>query len=164
MVIHLLMSYLLLTHHRQGAMLPGFTSEQWKSLIAAFGNSTTTTLRLHDTYHTSWIIDSGCSKHVMGTLENLRHVKEIESFPVGLPNGESVLATKMGTICLIKTIILQNVYYVSKLDCNLISVSQLNDDMLCFVQFSNNICAIQDLHSRKLIGTGERQDGLYYLP
>lgn len=34
--------------------------------------------------------------------------------------------------------------------------------MHCFVQFASNICVIQDRPSRKLIGTGERRDGLYY--
>ena len=140
-------------------MLTGFTSEQWKSLISDFGN-TTTSSRLHGEHSLSWIIDSGCSNHV---LKILKHVRDIDSFPVGLPDGESVLATKSGTVYLTTTIVLQNVYYVPKLDCNLISVSQLNDDFKCFVQFSHNICAIQDLHSRKLIGTGERRDGLYYL-
>lgn len=38
-------------------MLPGFTSEQWKSLISAFGN-TTTSSRLHGEYSLSWIIDT----------------------------------------------------------------------------------------------------------
>lgn len=52
---------------------------------------------------------------------------------------------------------------VPQLNCNLILVSQLDDDLNYFVQFSSNMCAIQDLHSRKLIGAGERWDGLYYL-
>lgn len=82
--------------------------------------------------------------------------------PVGLPNGQSVTATKEGTIKLAGGLKLENVLYVPCLNCNLISISQLIDESHCIVQFTTNLCVIQDHTSKMLIGAGERRDGLYF--
>lgn len=147
-----------------GAALPAFTPEQWQSILAAFGTPQPPSNRLNGkTQSTSWIIDTGCSNHVTGDPSCLIDIKEVIACPVGLPNGETVVATQAGIAHLTDKICLKHVLLVPQLNCNLISVSQLDDDLNCFVQFSSNMCAIQDLHSRELIGAGERRDGLYYL-
>ncbi|XP_048496206.1 uncharacterized protein LOC125495508 [Beta vulgaris subsp. vulgaris] len=144
--------------------IPAITPEQWQALFATFGNSSTTlTNCLSGKFElSSWIIDTGCSHHVTGDISHLRDIVSIVDCLVGLPNGATVLATRSGTVHLSDTLVLHDVLYVPNLQCNLISVTQLSDTLSCFVTFSTNICAIQDLHSRALIGTGERQDGLYY--
>lgn len=38
---------------------------------------------------------------------------------------------------------------------------QLIYDSKCLLQFTDSLCAIQDLRSWSLIGAGERKDGLY---
>ena len=58
-------------------------------------------------------------------------------------------------------IFLKRVLFAPELSCNLISVSQLIDDLNCIVQFTNTTCVIQD-PSRELIGTSIRRDGLFY--
>ncbi|RVW61843.1 hypothetical protein CK203_064367 [Vitis vinifera] len=110
-----------------------FTPEQWKALAGLIGNAQVPDDRLN------------------ALFECL----------VGLPNGESVVATQSGFVRLSNNITLKNVLYVPKLNCNLLSVSQLTDDLHCIVQFNSYMCAIQD-HTRELIGTGVRRDGLYY--
>jgi hypothetical protein len=45
----------------------------------------------------------------------------------------------------------------------MIFVSQLLNDSDLVIQLTNKICAIKDLHSRRLIGVGEQREGLYYL-
>ena len=46
---------------------------------------------------------------------------------------------------------------------NLLSVPQMLDEGNCIFQFAPNICVIQDLSSRTVIGAGERRDeGLFY--
>lgn len=41
-------------------------------------------------------------------------------------------------------------------------MTQLSDESNCIMQFTNKLCVIQDRTTRKVIGLGERQDGLYY--
>ena len=128
-----------------------------------FGNTHSSTDCLHGEFSKiSWIIDTGASNHVTGDESYLFNVHDIAACPVGLPDGQKLIATKEGSVRLLEGLFLKNVLYVPKLHCNLISVTQLIDDMHCFVQFASNMCVIQDRHSRKLIGTGERRDGLYY--
>ena len=110
---------------------------------------------------TAWIIDTGATHHVTEEKSWIFDIKNFEC-PVGsLPNGETVSASLVGFICLLDKISLTRVLYVPNLHCNLLSVSQLIDDLHCIVQFNAYMCAIQD-KTKKLLGTGARRDGLYY--
>ena len=71
------------------------------------------------------------------------------------PLRRTVQATKEEVVNLTNNLSLGQALYVPNLNCNLISVSQLNDGLRGFLQFSNNTCAIHDHHSRELIGIGE---------
>ena len=148
-----------------GAAPSQLSSEQLKALAGLaglLGNTKLSDDRLNGMFDNSvWIIDTGASNHVTGCMARLCHISDIPGCPVGLPNGDSVIATKKGSVVLTNKITLKNVLFVPNLSCNLISVSQLNDDMQCIVQFNSHVCAIQD-QSRELIGTGVRRDGLYY--
>nr|CAN82171.1 hypothetical protein VITISV_040546 [Vitis vinifera] len=133
-----------------------------KALAGLIGNVQVPDDRLNGKFDTkSWIIDTGATYHMTGDLSWLFDTIALFECPVGLPNGESVVATQSGSVRLLNNITLKNVLYVSKLNCNLLSVSQLTDDLHCIVQFNSYMCAIQD-HTRELIGTGVRRDGLYY--
>ncbi|XP_062080820.1 uncharacterized protein LOC133785617 [Humulus lupulus] len=144
--------------------LPGFIAEQWAMLTAAFGTPSPYSHRLHGKLGLdAWIIDTGFSHHVTGDESCLLDIKVVSPCPVGLPDGQSVVATKDGVVQITEKIILQHVLFVPQLTCNLLLVSQLNDDLNCFVQFHSNICVIQDLLSREVIGTSEQPDGLHYL-
>ncbi|XP_074299960.1 uncharacterized protein LOC141631152 [Silene latifolia] len=46
----------------------------------------------------SWILDTGASNHVTGTLSCLETRKEINGRPVCLPNGQQVVAAMTGTV------------------------------------------------------------------
>lgn len=143
--------------------LPDLSADQWQKIAAMFGNSQPFTDRLHGEFSkTSWIIDTGASNHVTGNESHLFDIHDNVACPVGLPDGKKIVATKKGRVRLFENLYLKNVLYVPTLQCNLISVTQLIDDMHCCVQFASNMCVIQDRHTRKLIGTGERRDGLYY--
>ncbi|RVW73210.1 Retrovirus-related Pol polyprotein from transposon RE2 [Vitis vinifera] len=93
-----------------------FTPEQWKALAGLIGNAQVPDDRLNGKFDTkSWIIDIGATHHVTGDLSWLFDTITLFECPVGLPNGEFIVAT------------------------------QSSSD-----------------HTRELIGTGVRRDGLYY--
>ncbi|RVW45682.1 Retrovirus-related Pol polyprotein from transposon RE2 [Vitis vinifera] len=93
-----------------------FLPEQWKALAGLIGNAQVPDDRLNGKFDTkSWIIDTGATHHVTGDLSWLFDTIALFECPVGLPNGESVVATQSGSD-----------------------------------------------HTRELIGTGVRRDGLYY--
>ena len=149
------------SHGSSGISLPDLKPEQVQILLNMINN------RQHDQMMGefspfSWIIDTGASHHVTGTESCLTDTHHISQCSVGLPNSAHAIATKAGRVLLTDGLILEHVLFVPQLHCNLISVSQLIDDSKCLLQFTNSLCAIQDLRSRSLIGAGERKDGLYY--
>ncbi|XP_075491104.1 uncharacterized protein LOC142529454 [Primulina tabacum] len=109
-----------------------------------------------------WIIDTGASHHMTGRLESMSYVERVPACPVGLLDGKETIAEKSGTVVFNEYLKLKNVLYVPNLKCSLISVSQLNEELNCVVQFNDKICVMQDRNSRMLIGAGEQREGLYY--
>ncbi|RVW87772.1 Retrovirus-related Pol polyprotein from transposon RE2 [Vitis vinifera] len=107
---------LALEARRKFEFLEGTITEQWKALAGLIGNAQVPDDRLNGKFDTkSWIIDTGATHHVTGDLSWLFDTIALFECPVGLPNGESVVATQSGSD-----------------------------------------------HTRELIGTGVRRDGLYY--
>ncbi|RVW73678.1 Retrovirus-related Pol polyprotein from transposon RE2 [Vitis vinifera] len=107
---------LALEARRKFEFLEGTITEQWKALAGLIGNAQVSDDRLNGKFDTkSWIIDTGATHHVTGDLSWLFDTIALFECPVGLPNGESVVATQFGSD-----------------------------------------------HTRELIGTGVRRDGLYY--
>ncbi|KAL0316464.1 UNVERIFIED_CONTAM: Retrovirus-related Pol polyprotein from transposon RE2 [Sesamum radiatum] len=58
---------------------------------------------------------------------------------------------------------LTNVLFAPKFPVNLLSVSQLTKTHNCSVTFSPSYSVIQDLQTRRTIGTGHKRGGLYFL-
>ena len=81
----------------------------------------------------SWILDISTSNHVTGDLNCLQALCDV-CYPLGLPDGQQVLATKKGQVVLDGGLTLSNVLFVPKLSCKLVSISQLMDEMQCHVQ------------------------------
>ncbi|XP_074270840.1 uncharacterized protein LOC141594747 [Silene latifolia] len=111
----------------------------------------------------SWIIDMGASHHMSGCLSHFSNLKHITPLSVGLPNGDLTIATQSGDICLSPRLILRDVLYSANLHCNLLSVSSLLMNKTLTIQFSHNMCLIQDRISKTVTGAGEQYEGLYHL-
>ena len=138
---------------------PSLTADQWQRLVEMINKPNTNEKMAGNSL---WIIDTGASNHMTGNLEGMSEIRDIVACPVGMPDGGQTNATKEGTVFLGGGLKLTNVLYVPKLNCSLISVSQLLDESNCFVQFTNKLCVMQDRTSKMLIGVGKHQDGLYY--
>ncbi|XP_074306647.1 uncharacterized protein LOC141641902 [Silene latifolia] len=110
-----------------------------------------------------WILDTGASNHVMGNLSCLVAPRTIASRPVGLPNGQQVASTLMGSVYINESLTLHDVLYVPSLTCNLISVSQLTATADFLFVFAKDSCLIQVPSTRTAIGVGELRDGLYWI-
>lgn len=110
-----------------------------------------------------WLLDSGANGHICSSLSSFTSFYKIKPINVNLPNGTSVLVHHTGNISFSSNLYLTNVLYSPALTLNLISVSKLCDSLSCFVQFSSNSCTIQDLSAQKMIGLGEKLNGLYKL-
>ena len=80
-----------------------------------------------------------------------------------IANGSRSRVAGTGTIHLSNTLTLHLVLFVPDLDCNLISVSRLNNDLHCETKFLAKSCVFQDLSSGKMIGSADLCAGLYLL-
>ncbi|GKB93322.1 integrase, catalytic region, zinc finger, CCHC-type containing protein, partial [Tanacetum coccineum] len=105
-----------------------------------------------------WIVDSGCSKHMIGNLKLLRNFIEKFIGTVHFGNDNFVAITRYGdyvqgnlTIC--------HVYYVESIGHNLFSVRQFYDGDL-EVAFRSNTCYVQNLEGEYLL-TGSHDSNLY---
>ncbi|GKB90966.1 retrovirus-related pol polyprotein from transposon TNT 1-94 [Tanacetum coccineum] len=105
-----------------------------------------------------WVVDSGCSKHMMGDWSLLKNFIEKFIGTVRFGNDNFAAITGYGdyihgniTIC--------HVYYVEGLGHNLFSVGQFCDGDL-EVAFCSNTCYIQNLQGDDLL-TGGREYNLY---
>jgi len=59
-------------------------------------------------------------------------------------------------------LVLYDVLYVPSLNCNLISIAQLIEDLCCSVTFTYKSCVIQDLTTETSIGSGKHRRGVYF--
>ena len=143
--------------------LPNLTEEQWTVLLSMINTKKNQSERLTGKTDIEWIIDSGASHHMTGSLDLLLDVHNVKPCVVGLPNGDQTMATKEGTAKLGGCLHLTNVLYVPKLNYNLLSVGKLLDDTINSITFTKKLCVIQDPTSRMLIGVGKQRDGIYFL-
>ena len=110
-----------------------------------------------------WILDSGVSDHISSSLDKFATYKIISDVPIKLPNGTTVYANIKGTIIFSTTFILHNVLYIPGFNFNLISVSHLAIKFDCSIRFTDQICEIQDNHTKRMIGFAKMHHGFYVL-
>ncbi|XP_050895027.1 uncharacterized protein LOC127101610 [Lathyrus oleraceus] len=150
--------------HGDGFGLAGISEEQLQSLVGFLNvhKANSNDKMTGECDMNTWIIDTCCSNHMIGNLNHMRELRDIQSCSVGLPNREHASAIKEGSIVLEGGLKLDNVLFVPKLKCNLISVSQMMNELKCVIQFTDKLCVMQDRTSRTLIGAGEQRDVLYF--
>ncbi|KAG7567306.1 Reverse transcriptase RNA-dependent DNA polymerase [Arabidopsis thaliana x Arabidopsis arenosa] len=144
--------------------ISGLNDTQWKQLrqMLEERNLNSTDTKSGTFFLESWIIDSGATNHMTGTLEFLRDVCEMAPVLIKLPDGRFTTATKHGRVYLGSSLDLQEVFFVDGLHCHLISVSQLTRARSCVFQITDKVCIIQDRITLTLIGAGKQLNGLYF--
>ena len=100
-----------------------------------------------------WIIDSGCSHHMIGDKSKFISFTQYDGNSVRFGNNAPCLIKGKCSIKLTEKISCDNAYYVECLNYNLVSVSQLGN-IGCKVEFENRTAMIYDSHG-SLIGKGD---------
>nr|GFB16416.1 integrase, catalytic region, zinc finger, CCHC-type, peptidase aspartic, catalytic [Tanacetum cinerariifolium] len=105
-----------------------------------------------------FIVDSGCSKHIIGNLKLL--INFVEKFLGTVKFGNDQIAPILRFRDLVQGVItIKRVYYVEGLNHNLFSVSQFYDADL-EVAFRKSTCFTRDLKGNDLL-TGSRGTDMY---
>ena len=106
-------------------------------------------MRKYDT----WIIDSGCSYHMIGDKEKFENFEDYDVGSVRFGNNEPFCIKGRGRISLTKELVCDNAYWVEGLKHNLLSVAQLIN--IGFkVEFMHGKARLLD-DKGKLIGLGK---------
>lgn len=144
------------------------SNEQWTALIKLLQDQKQkpkqgTETRLNGKNDSlEWVLDTGATNHMTGSIDFLTKLRYILPCLIGLPNGKQTLSKEKGTVVFDEEFSLKNVLFVPDLQCNLISVSQLIAESDLVMQIANKGCVIQDRITRNLTGAGELRNGLYF--
>lgn len=124
----------------------GLNDQEWQSLKKMLNERKPDTHERLSGKHfiESWVIDTGASNHMTGSIEFLVEVSVMSPVFIKLPDGRFTRANKQGKVCLGSSLQLSNVFFVDGLQCHLISVSQLTRDRSCIFQISDKLCFVQD--------------------
>ena len=87
-----------------------------------------------------WLLDSRANCHMTGDVSKLSKINDIHPILVNMPNGKTSMASKLGMVRLNSKILLHDVLFVPDLTCNLISITQLINDLVCIVIFAPKLC------------------------
>ena len=88
-----------------------------------------------------WIVDSGESDHMTrdATVFN-NYSPSNDNTVVRIADGTSSRVAGIGSAVISMDITLNSVLFVPKLDCNLLSISKLTNDLNCVTKFLPNVC------------------------
>eukprot|EP00253_Pinus_taeda_P022846 PITA_22846 len=101
-----------------------------------------------------WFLDSGCSNHMTGNIEMFANLDENVKYEVTTKTDSKIFFKGKGKVSIQarngEQMIVPEVYYVSGLKCNLLSIGQLIDKGYN-VFFKDDMCTIRDIPPNKKI-------------
>ena len=97
-------------------------------------------------------------KPCLYSIEPTLNILFVELLNVGKTNIDSI-----GSVKLSNDMTLKYVLYVPDFKVNLLSISKLTHALGCNVTFYPDACVVQDLTTKKTIGSSSQSNGLYYL-
>ena len=110
-----------------------------------------------------WIIDLEASKNIFSNANVFVSLKPIWNSLITLPNNVQILVSMCGDVQLSVDLILKDVLFIPEFKFNLISVAAFTTNSQFMVHLLPNHFIIQDLRSKKMIGKGNKLEGLYVL-
>ena len=110
--------------------------------------------------NSSWILDSGCSRHMTGDRRNFLSLAAFQGGSVAFGGGKSGQIVGIGKIGRSLEHAIENVYCVDGLRHNLLSISQLCDRGN-EVSFSSVGCIVKNLQSGEVVMEGKRVNNVY---
>ncbi|KAL9447402.1 hypothetical protein AB3S75_014964 [Citrus x aurantiifolia] len=143
----------------RAALAATLTDDQWATMVNMLNSQNKDVSK--EKLSGKWILDTGASRHMTRSRELMTDLQNIGSSPIGLPNGTCSHAQCEGTVEFGNNLRLNHVLYVPDLNCNLISLACLINDLQCLVTLTDKLCVIHDRTMRTLIGVGEQEDGVY---
>ncbi|KAG7578454.1 Retrotransposon gag domain [Arabidopsis thaliana x Arabidopsis arenosa] len=123
--------------------LPQMSDDQWNALKSLFASQ-----------------KSNPNEKLNDYLSNVMNTNPCM---IGLPDGDHVVSTQQGDICLGGDLWLQGVLYSKDLTCSLISVAKLLKVVKGSITFTDELCVIHDRAMKTLIGVGEECGHVYVL-
>uniref|UniRef100_A0A6N2MMV6 Retrovirus-related Pol polyprotein from transposon TNT 1-94-like beta-barrel domain-containing protein n=1 Tax=Salix viminalis TaxID=40686 RepID=A0A6N2MMV6_SALVM len=118
----------------------------------------------HTSRRDTWLIDSGCTRHMTKFLSIFSSIDSSSKPKIKLGNGDIVEAKGRGTVTVNTskgTKIITNIFYIPKLDQNLLSVAQMLRNGY-EVSFKEIFCFITDSHGLA-IAKIEMEGNSFYL-
>lgn len=97
-------------------------------------------LNVRQENHTTWIVDSEASYHMIGNLMVFhKYTCCHNNSPIRIADETLSRVVRIGSIIISKDIILHSILYVPKLNCNLLSISILTCDLNCVTKFLSHL-------------------------
>ena len=113
---------------------------------------------------TPWLVDSGASRHMVGSYENFsNYAPNVRGQGVKLADGSTQAIMGTGTVMCGPNMPLSSVLHVPSFPINLLSISCITEELNCAAIFYPKWCLFQEIGTRRELGRGSMHDGLYYL-
>ncbi|XP_047312938.1 uncharacterized protein LOC124916252 [Impatiens glandulifera] len=128
------------------------------------GTSDTHALASISTVGSPWIIDSGASRHVTGTVgefSSYTHLEIPES--IRTADGTAQPVVGKGTVRCTDSLTLSNVLHAPSFPVNLLSISAIILQLKCVVTFDIPKVIFQEKGTGRRLGTGTWRNGLWFL-
>ena len=141
------------------------TKTEEATSVAAHTESFTTHGMSNITKHliSEWIIDTGATDHMTNDPSKLILKIRPKQTVVKTANGGLAKVTCEGSAQVSNSMNLDTVLVVPSLSSNLLSISQIIDQLNCYVTFWPTKCVFQDITTNRILGYGIRKGKLYYL-
>ena len=108
----------------------------------------------------AWIIDSGATDHMINDKSKMKTFS-IGHKMIAIADGKEISSEGSGMIELFGQPCSSKALFIPKFASNMLSVGKVAKDLNCFVIFGPNLFVFQDICTRKKIGEGCVQNGLY---
>lgn len=118
---------------------PSLSTNQWNSLLTLLNNQYSAD-KLFGKLENLGIYDLACSCHMIGRQDLLTNLRYASPYTVGLPNKTEAIVSQQGDEHLGPNFILKNVLFIPNLECNLISLGQIDTNY--FITLFNGVCML----------------------